>query len=389
MRAGDRVRRIYERHPYPPPALRGSGWVLPSVEWINTFGENVPVREPRRILVAGCGVGLEAFALGRRFPEAAIVAVDFSPRSIATAKKLQRKTEGGDRVTFEVADLADATPPAATGARFDLISCHGVMSYIPDVSAVARNLARCLRPAGLLVAGVNGASHPSVRWRPMLAEFGFDPIEFRDSDRLRRVLQMFESLLVHPAVKIAERDGGYLAGDLFGPLNRALSLAEWTQIFAAADLHLFGVHHTFFASRALLAGELHSTLLPRSRAQVAQIVDAMQPASFHHIVLSRRRPTQIRWMDNTALMRMRPIRTPLYRAMLPRHGKGMRDARLESEATQTAVTLTVAPWQVNVLADADGVATVRQLLGRSRPSALEVRESLYLLYLFGAINLLR
>ena len=51
----------------------------------------IPVAPPRR----------------RRWPTAEIVAVDFSPRSIAVARKLQRTVVTGKPITFRVADLTD------------------------------------------------------------------------------------------------------------------------------------------------------------------------------------------------------------------------------------------------------------------------------------------
>jgi len=395
MRIASRVRKIYERRPYPPPALRGTieKWSLPSLEWINAVREKPAALNPARIFVAGCGVGTEAFAFAQRFPDAEVIAVDFSVRSIAAARKLQRRADGGERVRFEVADLSSPHLLDITGDRFDLVSCHGVLSYIPDTAAVLRNFARCLTPAGILVLGVNGASHPSVRWRPVLNAFGIDAGEFREGDRVRQVLRVCDALSIYPPIQIADQDAGYLAGDLFGPLNHALPLAEWNRSFRDAGLHLLGHYHAFFAVRALLNHDLHLAVIPRSRAEIAKLVDVLQPSSFHQLVLSRRPAARIPWDDAAKLLRRRPLLTPLFVARWPRRGGPWRNLRrltLESPSTTTGVDLRVPEWEVEILRHSDGTQSLRQILEKVRPPvpAKELREAMYLLYLLGVINLL-
>lgn len=396
MKIGTRVRKIYERHPYPPPSLREERavWPLPAMEWINALWERKPENTPARILVAGCGVGTEAFAIAQRFPEADVVGVDFSPRSIATAKRLRRRTKGGERVSFEVADLADSGLTRITGDHFDLISCHGVLSYIPETVPVLRNLARCLTPAGILILGVNGASHPSARWRPLLAGFGIDTDEFREGTRVRDVIRVCESLTAYPPIPMAHRDAGYLAGDLFGPLNRALPLAEWTAFCREVGLHLRGSYHAYFAIRTLLNHDLHSLLMPRSRAEVGELVDEVQPTSFHQLVLSRRRPAAIPWSDGREMLRRRPFLTSLHSIRWPRRGGSwhtLRDLTLESPATHTLVTLRIPQWEVEILRESDGERSLGEILRGVTPRvpAKPLSEAMYLLYQLGVVNLLQ
>jgi SAM-dependent methyltransferase len=396
MSIASRVRRIYERRPYPPPSLRAdeSHWTLPALEWISAMRGKLAPIDPERVLVAGCGVGTEAFVIARKFPHAQIVGVDFSERSIATARKLQRNEKGGDRVRFDVADLASPRLPEIAGSRFDFISCHGVLSYIPDTAAVLRNFARCLARDGILMLGVNGAAHPSGRWRPLFSGFGLDPDEFREGSGVRDVLRVFESLTMYPAIAIADKDAGYLAGDIFGPLNRSLSLTEWTILCEEAGLHLLSTYHTFFATRALMNRDLISAVIPRSRAEVAVLVDALQPTSFHQIILSRRPPAPAPWMDASKLLRCRPMRTRLYSIRWPPRGRGLShglaSVTLRSRSTKTSVSLRIPRWEVEILRRIDGERSLRELLRtvRAKVPAKGLREAMYLLYQLGAVNLL-
>ena len=394
MRIGNRVRRIYERRPYPPRSLRrpGASWTLLPIEWIHAVLESTAPFAPARILVAGCGVGAEAFAFAQQFPAAEVVGVDFSPRSIAIANGLRRTAKGGQRVRFEVADIANRDLVEIAGGRFDLVSCHGVLSYVPEPGAVLRNFVRCLTTAGVVVLGVNGASHPSLRWRPVLSRFGIDADEFRESRWVREVLRVCQSLS-DPPISMAERDAGYLAGDLFGPLNRALSLAEWNRFCRQAGLHLLGSYHAHFAIRDLLNHELHGAVMPRSRAEVAELVDSLQPASFHQLVLSRRAPMKTPWTEGNRLLRRRPFVTSLYEFRLPdRTGSWQkkRNLTLRSRPVNTKVNLRVPQWEVEILRRSNGERSLGEILDPVKPavSAKSLRQAMYLLYQLGVVNLL-
>jgi SAM-dependent methyltransferase len=395
MGIASRVRRIYERRPYPPPSLRAkaASWSLPSLEWINAIREKPTPLVPARILVAGCGVGTEAFACAQRFPEAEVVGVDFSERSIAAAKRLRRTVDGGARVRFEVADIASRRLAWIAGDRFDLISCHGVLSYVPETVSALRNFARCLTPNGVLLLGVNGAAHPSLRMRGVLPGFGIDADEFREGGRLRDVLRVFDSLSNYPPVSMAEWEAGYLAGDLFGPLNRSLSLAAWNGFCREAGLHLLGTYDAYFVTRVLLNRDLHSAVLPRSRAELSELADTLQPASFHQIVLSRRAPMKTPWTDARKLLRRRPLLTKLHKIRWPRKGgpwHRLHSLTLASPSTNTKVILRVPRWEVEVLRKSDGERSLREILDLVKPpvSAKSLREAMYLLYQLGVVNLL-
>src|SRR5262245_29069380 len=166
MNVAKAVREIYEKWPYPdlhPSGVAKRYWLLPPLPWIKAiWRREQPIR---RILIAGCGTGSECFAACRKFRNAEIVAIDFSPRSIKTAKNLQSKNPKFQNIRFLLCDLTDRRMPKIVGDNFDLVSCHGVLSYVPHNSQVLRNLARCLATGGLLYLGVNGENHPSRRWR--------------------------------------------------------------------------------------------------------------------------------------------------------------------------------------------------------------------------------
>ena len=195
MTPAERIKQGYERRPYPATDLGRlikKGGSLPSLKWMLGIGRPGQLM-PARVLVAGCGTGVEAFIQRHRLPKAEIVAVDFSPRSIAVARKLQRTTGPGRPITFLAADLNDPDLAAQTGGNFDLITCHGVLSYIPNPGRALKNLTACLRPGGALYLGVNGGAHPATTLRPWLAGFGLAVDEMKDERRLRELLGLWDA----------------------------------------------------------------------------------------------------------------------------------------------------------------------------------------------------
>ena len=165
MTSEERTKKNYERRPYPRTEINllvEKDTSLPASRWMQAIGR--PGRAaPKRVLVAGCATGVEAFILRRRWPTAEIVAVDFSPRSIAVARKLQRTVVTGKPITFRVADLTDENLVRSVGGDYDLITCHGVLSYIPEPVRVLKNLAPALRADGaLLVKCFHGSGYSQL-----------------------------------------------------------------------------------------------------------------------------------------------------------------------------------------------------------------------------------
>jgi len=105
---------------------------------------------PFRVLDAGCGTGRVAIELHRRGVE--VVGVDLDPQMLAAARRKEPAIpwHRGDLATFVVPE------PSGEPATFDVVVMAGnVMIFVaPGTEAeVVANMARHLRPGGLLVAG--------------------------------------------------------------------------------------------------------------------------------------------------------------------------------------------------------------------------------------------
>ena len=359
--------------------------------WIDAMWQPMSF-PPGRVLVAGCGTGNEAFALRHRFPKAEIVAVDFSHKSIAMARRLQRRFPRLSDIRFLTGDLTNEDFPKLVRDDFDFVTCHGVLSYISQPQRALKNLANCLVPDGALYLGANGASHFSTNWRQALPEFGFETKQLPEDDRLRQVLNLCEALTGVALNLIAKQGAEYLAGDLFGPLIQSWPLAKWTALGRGAGLHFCGSWGAQRNLRRVLNENLEEILLPRSRPQAHELAEQLAPSSFHWLVFTRRPVFHPPWLTREKLLRCRIIETKLYSRGWPRRRrawKSLRQVELKSPASNTLVELRVPEWLIEILRETDGRHTILSRLHAVPlhiPLSDLVRE-LYRLYLLALINL--
>jgi len=78
--------------------------------------------DPRRILEIGCGIGDICWRMSRRWPEAEVVGLDISPKSVEIARKLFSSS----RVSF----CEGALVKGKLGGKFDLIVLMDVYEHI-------------------------------------------------------------------------------------------------------------------------------------------------------------------------------------------------------------------------------------------------------------------
>ena len=103
------------------------------------------------VLDAGCGSGRVTEMLMERLPTGRVVALDQSTSMLDEARR--RLARFGDRVAYVHADLGQPLP---IERPVDAILSTATFHWVPDHDALFANLARVLRPGGLLVAQCGG-----------------------------------------------------------------------------------------------------------------------------------------------------------------------------------------------------------------------------------------
>lgn len=138
--APDEVRRRYDDWASDYDAtLAGWGYEAPAVAARLLLDR----LDPSRLLDAGCGTGLVGAALHAAGHRGHVTGGDLSAASLAVAR-----SRG---VYTELLPLDLHAPLPFGDGDFDGATCVGVLTYVPDTEAIWRELARVVRPGGLVV----------------------------------------------------------------------------------------------------------------------------------------------------------------------------------------------------------------------------------------------
>ncbi|WP_231733236.1 class I SAM-dependent methyltransferase [Phenylobacterium sp. CCH12-B4] len=149
------VQAQYEENPYPRWTRCGQGEPAALRDVVAAALPHLPSREPPtvaspRVLVAGCGTGLETMRVVTAYRGASVVALDLSRASLAYgARKLAEY--GVENVQLVHGDILDV---ARLGEEFDLIESFGVVHHMADPERGLAELRTVLKRGGLMRLGL-------------------------------------------------------------------------------------------------------------------------------------------------------------------------------------------------------------------------------------------
>ncbi|HEY2836970.1 MAG TPA: methyltransferase domain-containing protein, partial [Rhizomicrobium sp.] len=182
------VREQYEENPYPR-------WVrMPPVEKADSIARYLRRKFPLaafqqrssaemvEFLSAGCGTGQLALEIAQGVA-ARVLAIDLSLSSLGYAKRKALEL-GLTDLEFAQADLLAF---AATGRRFDVVECSGVLHHLADPFAGWRALLPLLKPTGFMLVALysEAARRGVVEARRFIAQKGYGA----SADDIRRCRQ--------------------------------------------------------------------------------------------------------------------------------------------------------------------------------------------------------
>ena len=130
--------------------------------WRAELVKRVIAGDPGRVLDVATGTAGVAIAIARS-TDARVTGIDVSEDMLVIGRRRVEAAALSDRIELDVA-RAEALP--FTEGTFDAISFTYVLRYVRDPAATIAELARCLRPGGVMV-GLDFYLPPNPFWRSM------------------------------------------------------------------------------------------------------------------------------------------------------------------------------------------------------------------------------
>ena len=248
------VQQQYEQNPYPRWTRCSFGEPLPFRRAIQSAlpelsAREIPDLDRPRVLIAGCGTGLETMRVATTYRGAAILAIDLSAASLGYAMRKAR-AYGLAEVEHLQADILDLPTLAE---RFDLIDSFGVLHHMANPAQGLEVLAGLLRPEGLLFIGLYSeiGRRAVVEARAHIARGSFqdDPDGIR---ALRRSLMLDGAPPALDGVMSPASDFWTLSDcrDLLFHVNEhRFTLPQIGEMFSTAGLEFLGLQFGHAADR--------------------------------------------------------------------------------------------------------------------------------------------
>ena len=103
----------------------------------------LPELNPERIVELGCGAGRNAGGLLKKYPQAHVTAIDYSPLSVEKAGEYNRESIAEGRCVVRQGDVSDLHLP---GESFDLATAFETVYFWPGIENCFAQVARVLKP---------------------------------------------------------------------------------------------------------------------------------------------------------------------------------------------------------------------------------------------------
>jgi len=243
-RADARNASFYRRFPYPWPPMQFTALTDPHFATVmlhHDVGDWQQRAVPREanIWVAGCGTNQAVFT-ALRFPKAAVVGSDLSTASLAICESSARQLDISN-LTLKQESINNAEYREC----FDYIICTGVIHHNADPARALGQLARALKPGGILELMVYNRYHRIVTsaFQKAVAllsgpsEDGEFETELSITQRLIRSMT-FDNQMSHLLGQNTDLPEAALADRLLQPIEYSFTVASLDALASSSGLEL-------------------------------------------------------------------------------------------------------------------------------------------------------
>jgi len=189
-RVSKAVQAQYEENPY-PRWVAVTGGQAQSIEqrvqrWCPGYVAPAALRGPLRVLIAGCGTGLDAIDTALHLEHAEVDAIDLSRASLAYATRKAREL-GIANLHFRQQDILAL---GGDEGPYQVVISNGVLHHMQDAHAGLARLTPLLIPGGLVKLAFYSrlAREPLREARRIIREGGYAPREGGIRDFRQRVI---------------------------------------------------------------------------------------------------------------------------------------------------------------------------------------------------------
>lgn len=110
--------------------------------------KHLPAITPEKAVDLGCGGGRNAGEMLKKYPNAHVTAVDYSPLSVKKAKEYNKAMIADGRCEVQQGDVSDLRLPAGT---FDLATAFETIYFWPALEKCFEQVAKILKAGGLFM----------------------------------------------------------------------------------------------------------------------------------------------------------------------------------------------------------------------------------------------
>ena len=128
---------------------------------------HLPEISPMQIAELGCGGGRNAGELSKRFPQARVVAVDYSEVSVEKAKDYNRALINTGKMVVQQGDVSNLNLPSES---FDLATAFETIYFWPGLEKCFAQVFKILKPGGtfMIVNESDGTDDASLKYEQII-----------------------------------------------------------------------------------------------------------------------------------------------------------------------------------------------------------------------------